>query len=516
MALQGLDPVEERNRRSEEQALTQLADSMANELSTLDDKGFNETLQRMQTEMMSRPEAPVREDRGPGALNVLASGLASMADPGYAADYMSIPFNEATRRNDADYKTKMGAYEGEVAGRKDRLGQLANMATLQRQQYSDQYGRIQDAGKIRMDAAEGAADRASREAINATTQTELTKRNTMSNETRRIGFESQESRDFLKSILKLTPGGRVQAAIDRGYSAQQAAVIGQMTMGELAQLAGVDLKKAQTDLTKAKTQTENELRADRKREIQSRYKLNDKRAELVAKQVFHYSAESAGRVARANAYVDGVRSLIKDRLDDNERAAFEFSVEGMRDGLKAHNEEATNARERIQDLTDEITFNATDHTPEELTAMREELKVQEEIVKTAQEAYGELAKEVEEAVKAGRKGDTRNMGGGGRRGGSTGGAGRPRGTSGTTGGGMGAGAGYYGLDGGPDDLGDGRGGNRPVMPELEVVPRGDARVKEGSAVGGIGAMAGKTTPKKKKPTEDAKKYGESKGIKFGG
>jgi len=70
-------------------------------------------------------------------------------------------------------------------------------------------------------------------------------------------------------------------------------------------------QQAKVGLDIAKTKTEDELRADKKTALQKKWKLDDARAEKVIKDVEHYDADRAARLADKAARL----MLMKDRFD---------------------------------------------------------------------------------------------------------------------------------------------------------------------------------------------------------
>lgn len=284
-------------------------------------------------------------------------------------------------------------------------------------------------------------------------------------------------------LARMGPRGRYEWAIANGYTESEAADLAAWVPSEVNQMAGAELKGAQTTAAIDKNWRENDMHPVKRRQLEALASLAEGRADLVYKQISGYDTDLAIRVAKANAYIANVDSLMHDRLSDNERASFEKVVDGLRDGLKAHHEAAERARKRVQELRDKLVFDQSEHTDEEKKAIAAEIGRAEEVVRSAQESYGELASQVQTVMAKAPKATAFD--------GSNAGGRHGRGRS------------EIDKSGGFDEV-------PPFWPGVEdLKPRTGAGLME--RIGGL------LKPKKKKKEKDsAMAYGEGKGIKYGG
>lgn len=86
-------------------------------------------------------------------------------------------------------------------------------------------------------------------------------------------------------------------------------------------------------------------------ELMVRYPLSRERALLVAEQTEFYSSSNMERVAKGNAYLEGIESLLDSGTPIDDADAAKTALNGLIGALDAHKEEAGNSRLRIEDLT---------------------------------------------------------------------------------------------------------------------------------------------------------------------
>lgn len=290
-------------------------------------------------------------------------------------------------------------------------------------------------------------------------------------------------------LAKMGPRGRFEWALNNGYSESEAADLAAWTPTEVNQMAGASLKDAQTGLTTAKTQTEDATREHKVKNLVSQYTFRNLNADHLSKKLAVFDEVHAAAMAKAYAYVDGVKSLTLDRIEDNERAEAKIAIDGMRGGLKAAHDQANDARKRVQDLEDELMMNG-ELTGDQKIAIRKEIEEAKKQVAAAQSEYGELAKEIQDVVN--QLGDD------------------PAASSGIdVSGGAGAIAGSIGR------LPAIHGASTELTLEEE---QANAKSKAKPFFGGLGARLFPGRAKKEPATskKGQKKRNESKGIKYGG
>jgi len=338
MALQGLDPVAERERMAAETEVQQATEEILPQVAGLDDSGFRAALEELRAAASApAPTAPQMGDvQAPGGLNVLASAIAGARDPRYAGDYMALALNEATKSRDANFKAQLDAYNAEVAAGKGNLAQLGQIATLEQRDLAE---RGQNA---RFDA---------QMARDIEVQNRLDKRNEANNETRRIGFKSADDRAWLTSVIAKSPAARYMEAINRGYSEGQATAIGNMTPAELAQMAGVEYKEAQTKGQILKNEAQRIVNEFLPMQLQGKLDLNDAQITWLETRTKHYPDYLRATMMRVEIARSLAANTIGNTQFDNQMALWKVqngpAIDALKKELDAHVKERAKIESEI-------------------------------------------------------------------------------------------------------------------------------------------------------------------------
>lgn len=405
-------------QQSEEQAHMAAAQQVAAQTMDLDDKQFQELMDRLKTEMGTVPAPPMRGGpEMPNNWQLLAGLVGSILDPAQSAEIAASPFQSKLIQEARDFQNKQAEYEADLAARGERI----KMLQMEAGQVHD---RMVTNQKIRADQQQSEADRQNRLAIAETAA-----------KSRENIAMLKEGSSGERNLLKLIADDRTdpQTRADYigllregnpnkygGFSDQDISdYAARLTPTQQLQGAQQGLAESRTALTDAKTQTENAMREANKQMVlkrtelyTSQIKLNGERAKMVAEVTKHLDDESAVKVALGWRQIDNLDSLMNDREFSQELDKIKNNRQVLDDIRKPIKEALDQWHKTAEDLRDDREKKLSDRRKLELAmpnldddtqvladkqikAIDAEIAEIDKQIRNAQAQYGAMQKKAE-------------------------------------------------------------------------------------------------------------------------